>query len=279
MAGSADPSPSPAFDPAALSRACERVAELRAGWTPPDFAHVPDPDAALFLCAVDHKSGYRRSHPIDGERHAGSALMWAAGLRAARRDGEPGLLSARRLADVGTAEVAEWFRVEEETVADPGRRAALWRDLAAGMLRDHGGRAETLLAAADGRLGGAGGLIALLSRYEAYSDPLAKKAYLFAKICERRGWLAVADPERWEVSADNVLMRLALRSGLVAPGTREQVRAATRAAFKQLARACKLSPAFLDDLLWELGREDPDLLGSAGGDLWEPERDPASSWY
>ena len=175
--------------------------------------------------------------------------------------------------------VAELFRIGGETVADPERRAALWRDLAAGLERDHGGEAEALLAASAGRLGGAGGLLELLARYEAYADPLAKKSFLFAKICARRGWLSVRDPECWEVCADNVLMRLALRSGLVDPGTVDEVRAATRDAFGQVARAAGLEPPVLDDLLWELGRDDPDLLGSEGGDLSEPPRDPASAWY
>jgi hypothetical protein len=35
----------------------------------------------------------------------------------------------------------------------------------------------------------------------------------------------------------------------------------------------------LDDLLWELGRDDPDLLGNVAGDVREPPRDPASNWY
>ena len=66
--------------------------------------------------------------------------------------------------DVTGAEVAEMFRIDGETVADPDRRAALWRDLAAGIERDHGGEARALLAAAEGRLGGDGGLLALLRR-------------------------------------------------------------------------------------------------------------------
>jgi hypothetical protein len=74
-------------------------------------------------------------------------------------------------------------------------------------------------------------------------------------------------------------MRLALRSGLVDPGPLEAVRAATRAAWKEVADAAGISPPVLDDLLWERGREDPDLLGAAGGDLHEPPRDPASHWY
>ncbi len=203
--------------------------------------------------------------------------MWAVALAAARR--RPGLLTAASLASVGAGDVAELFRIEGETVADPERRAELWRDLAAGLERGYGGEAAALLAAAGRRLGGAGGLLERLAAFRAYSDPLAKKAQLFAKICERRGWLEVADAGSWEVSADNVLMRLALRSGLVEPGPLAEVRAATRAAFKEVAERASISPPLLDDMLWELGRADPDLLGRAAGDLHEPPRDPGSAWY
>jgi hypothetical protein len=247
-------------------------------YSPPDFGHVPDPDAAIFLCAVDHKTGYERPHRVDGEGpFEGSELMWETALRAGRR--EPGMFTAPALADMDAERVAEVFRIDEETVADPERRAALWRDLARGLERDHGGAAAELLAAARGRLGGPGGLLERLARYEAYSDPLAKKAQLYAKICERRGWFRVSDPESWEVSADSVLMRLALRSGLVQPGELADVRAATRDAFKRVAARTGVSPPVLDDLLWELGRSDPDLLGNAAGELSEPPRDPSSAWY
>jgi hypothetical protein len=263
----------PAFDVASA-----KVRELWAAYEPPDFGHVPDPDAALFLCAVDHSTGYERAHHLDGEGpYEGSELLWAAGLRAARE--RPGLLTAAGLERVTAADVARTFAVDDETVADPARRAALWRDLAAGLARDHGGSAERLLAAAGGLLGGDRGLLGLLSSYEAYSDPLAKKSQLFAKLCARRGWFAVADPGSWEVSADNVLMRLALRSGLVDPGDLDEVRGATREAFKRVAAATAIPPPELDDMLWELGRADPDLLGSAAGDLREPPRDPGSAWY
>jgi hypothetical protein len=89
----------------------------------------------------------------------------------------------------------------------------------------------------------------------------------------------VTDPENWQVSADNVLMRLALRSGLVEAGELAEVRAATRDVFKRVAEASRISPPVLDDMLWELGRFDPDLLGTAAGDVREPGRDPRSSWY
>ena len=246
--------------------------ELRAGYQLPDFAHVPGADAALFLCAVDHKTGYERSHSVGGgPAVSGSELMWTVALTNAADE-----LCAARTREIDAARVAEIFRIDDETVADPERRAALWRDLATGLERDYAGHASALLAAADGRLSN---LEERLRRFEAYADPLAKKVQLFAKICERRGWFAVRDPENWEVSADNVLMRLALRSGLVAPGELGEVRASTRDVFKQVAAESAIPPPELDDMLWELGRENPDILGTAAGDLREPERDPSSSWY
>ncbi len=250
------------------------MAELSASYSPPDFAHVPDPDAAIFLCAVDHKAGYERAHDVDGRGpFSGSELMWEVALAAGRE------LRAEALLEVRGDEIAELFRVDDETVADPGRRAGLWRDLARGLVAGYGGETSALLAACGSRLAGEGGLLERLARFEAYSDPLAKKAQLLAKICERRGWLEVADPESWEVSADNVLMRLALRSGLVEPAGLDEVRAATRAAFKRVAAEAGVSPPVLDDMLWELGRDDPDLLGAAAGNLREPPRDPGSTWY
>jgi hypothetical protein len=262
----------------ALDRVSERVRALAETYEPPDFAHVPDPDAALFLCAIDHRTGYRDSHLVDGRGpFEGSELLWEVGLAAARH--RPGLLAAASLVDVDAEEVADVFRVDDKTVEDPERRAVLWRELAAGLERDYSGSTAAMLEVSEQRLGGGGGLLDRLARFEAYSDPLAKKSFLFAKIAERRGWLVVSDPESWEVCADNVLMRLALRSGLVEPGKLDAVRAATRDAFKRVAVEAGVSPPVLDDLLWELGRDDPDLLGTDAGALREPARDATSAWY
>jgi hypothetical protein len=263
---------------AADERAAERVRELAAAYEPPGFEEAPGPDAALFLTAIDHRSGYATPREVEGEGpFEGSELLWRLGTLAERRD--PGLLSAARLRDADAPAVEEIFRAGDESVAGAAGRAELWRDLAAGLERSYGGSAAELLAASDGRLGGPGGLLARLAEFEAFADPVQKKSFLFAKIAERRGWLDVADPGSWEVCADNVLMRLALRCGLVEPGPREEVRAATRTAFGRLAERTGVSPPVLDDLLWELGRDDPDLLGAEAGDLREPERDPDSHWY
>ena len=50
------------------------------------------PTRRLFLCAVDHKSGYERSHEVDGRGpFRGSELMWEVGLA---RPPRPGRLAA-----------------------------------------------------------------------------------------------------------------------------------------------------------------------------------------
>ena len=262
----------------ALETAAARVRELAEGYEPPDFAEVPGPDAALFLSAIDHRTGFRGRYLVGGRgSYEGSALLWALGLAAEAR--RPGTLAAAELREVGAEEVAEVFRIGGEVVADPGGRARLWRDLAGGLESDYEGSTAALIAAAGSRLGGPGGMLARLAEFEAYSDPLQKKSFLFCKIAERRGWLQVGDPEAWQVCADNVLMRLALRAGLVVPGTVDAVREATRTAFAAVAEAAAISPPVLDDLLWELGRDDPDLLGSSAGDPREPDRPPGGHFY
>jgi hypothetical protein len=265
-------------DPDALKRVVARVKKLAADYEPPSFEEVPNPDAALFLAAIDHQTGYTEPHLVDGEGpYDGSALLWALGLRAERR--APGALTARSLLGVDPAAIAAVFRAGQDTLHDPERRAKLWDNLATGLLKEYGGQAEALIEGSGGKLGGPGGVLFRLSEFDAFADPLRKKAFLLAKIWERRSWLSVSDPENWEVSADNVLMRLALRSGLVEQGGVDEVREATMKAFKQVAQEAGISPPVLDDLLWEKGREDPDLVGDEAGDLNEPPRREGAVFY
>lgn len=272
-----------------------RVLELITDYEPPSFEHVPRAEFALFMCAIDHKAGYEREHPV-GDRGPlrGSELMWEVAAAAEHR--EPGRISAHRLVSATGEEVAELLGVNGDTVAGPDDRARLWRDLAAKLVTGYDpracaegdepvGHAETLLAACQGRLGGTGGLLDRLSAFEAYSDPLRKKSMLFAKICERRGWLSVTDPEAWAVCADSVLMRVALRCGVVAPtDDLEALRADSMDAWRSVAASAGIAVPVLDDLLWERGRDNPDLLGTAGADrygpgLTEPPREPGELRY
>src|SRR6187551_1989581 len=171
-------------DPDAMKRVAARVKKLAKNYEPPTFEDVPHPDAALFLAAIDHQTGYTEPHTVDGEGpYEGSALLWALGLRAERR--APGALTARSLMGVPAEAIAAVFRAEQDTLHDPERRAKLWDDLAKGMLKSYGGQAEQLIEASGGKLGGPGGVLVRLSEFDAYSDPLRKKSFLLAKIWDR----------------------------------------------------------------------------------------------
>ena len=98
-----------------------------------------------------------------------------------------------------------------------------------------------------------------------------KKSHLLAKVLERTGCWSFVDPENAEVPVDPVLVRLALRSGLVrtdgefgkalAEGRRldadeaQRLRWFAMRAFKLVATTAAMQPYTLDDLLWGLGRE------------------------
>ena len=263
----------------ALERVSARVRELAATYEPPDFAEVPTPDAALFLSAIDHSTGYEEAHEVDGEGpFEGSALLWALGLRAETT--APGALTAPALRGVGRGRDRRASSGSGRTsLSDPeAAGAAVARPRRAAARATTTARPAKLIAAAGGRARrGAGAAARASAAFEAFSDPLAEEELPRRKIWERRGWLEVADPESWEVCADNVLMRLALRSGLVEQGDVEEVRAATRDAFRQVADGpgsrrrcstiCSGSGA---------GRT-PTCSGAEAGDLREPPRRPAGT--
>ncbi len=201
----------------------ERVRELAAGYEPPSFSHVPDPDAAIFLCAIDHRTGYQRPAPRSAGRGRSRAARcsgrWgcAGGARAARPADRR--RPRRRDARARRRDVPDRRR-DRRRSASAARRCGATSP--PGLERDHGGRPRRCSPPPAAGLAAPAGCSRCWRAIEAYADPLDKKAFLFAKICARRGWLEVDDPESWEVCADNVLMRLALRSGLVEPGARRR---------------------------------------------------------
>src|SRR5215218_9480612 len=135
-----------AADADALKRVSARVKELGKGYEPPTFDQVPHPDAALFLAAIDHQTGYTEPHLVDGEGpYEGSALLWALGLRAEKR--APGALTARSLLRVDPAAIAAVFRAGQDQLQEPEARADLWDDLARGLVERYGGEASQLIAA------------------------------------------------------------------------------------------------------------------------------------
>src|SRR2546429_10017703 len=109
----------------AVERVAERVRELAVDYEPPSFSHVPNADAAIFLCGIDHKTGYRGRYLVGGRGpFEGSALLWAVGLQAAGR--HRGLLSADALRDVTAGRIGEVFRIGGEAGGGSEGPPARW---------------------------------------------------------------------------------------------------------------------------------------------------------
>ena len=181
---------------AALRRRPHRACASWRAPTSPDFAHVPDPDAAIFLCAVDHRTGYRGRYlvggrgPVQRQRaHVGGRA--ARGAARARSPDGPGasrrsMASASRRSSGSAARPSPAPRSARRSGAispTASRRDYARQRRASYSARPRGGSA------------GRGASWRGWPAVEAYADPLAKKAFLFAKIAERRGWIGVADPE------------------------------------------------------------------------------------
>ena len=109
-------------------------------------------------------------------------------------------------------------------------------------------------------------MLVRLSEFDAFADPLRKKALPRLQDLGAARLARGLRPGAWEVCADNVLMRLALRSGLVERATSRRSARRPATPSRQVAEQAKISPPVLDDLLWERGREDPDLLGNEAGE-------------
>ncbi|MFW5936024.1 MAG: hypothetical protein ACOCSC_01915, partial [Candidatus Hadarchaeota archaeon] len=116
------------------------------------------------------------------------------------------------------------------------------------------------------------GLLQLLKDFKAYEDPLQKKSFLLVKLLRRQNLLTIKDIQNLKFPVDNVLMTIALQSGLLKVNEKilekklldgellsdsevVQLRKATQQAFEVVSRASGMGPDILDDLLWTYGRE------------------------
>ncbi len=232
----------------------------------------------LVMVAIDHRLS-RPGRPyeglVDGEKYHGADLLYALGARRLRED--PGFFDAHSLAGLTAEDVRRWLRSDDGAEPpDPEVRAALLRDLGRRLLEAYGGSALRLIEESGGRLRWhpepRRGLLDHLRAFLAFNDPVEKKSHLFAKFIERRGLFRASDPWNKHVPVDNHLVRLAVRTRIVKPvGGAQQwftrsaphldpetdvyIRMVVRRAWDLVARAARLDPYVLDDLLWSMGRK------------------------
>ncbi len=228
----------------------------------------------FFMVAIDH-----RTHPrgrlfrgkVDGVELTGAELLWALAKRRFILDQQ--FFSPAHLSKVTINEIRELFRSHGLVVSGPRDRARLLRDCAQKLERYYDGSVLNLIRASQDYLlrRGGRGLLQLLKPFEAYSDPLNKKSFLLVKFLVRRGYLRPKDPENLHVPIDNVVQRLALRTGIlqlidhklerkikvgapIPPVEETALRQLTSRAFDRVGEALGMPATYLDDILWEFGR-------------------------
>ena len=113
-------------------------------------------------------------------------------------------------------------------------------------------------------------MIELFKRFKAYSDPLAKKTFLFLNIAKKVGFWEIKDEENLWTPVDYHLERVSIRIGLVEvdkklkdkltegrriPQTLDlRIRNKVGESVKKVSEISKISIENLDQLLWALGR-------------------------
>jgi len=231
----------------------------------------------FFLVAIDH-----RTHPdegtyegiVNGTKLTGAELMYALAKRRLRED--QAFFSPKSLCKVSVDEIINLFRVTEPRpmrIAGPEERTVLLRDCAeklqsnfAGSILNAVSQSGGWLCREDGQ-----GFLQQLKQFKAYEDPMNKKSFLLVKFLERRHFINIRDPGNLHVPVDNILLRLALRTGIVklidydldrkirsneavSQEQERMLRQSTLEAFNKVALSINMNATYLDDILWEFGR-------------------------
>lgn len=265
-----------------ISSVVDRVREFADTFTDPTYYPPPsdpvDRVALYFLVMVsqDHRTG-RPGRPfeavIGGRKIHGADLLYYLGAKAYRE--EPSLFEPEHLATLSLEDAKKLLCVNARICPpDMQRRVLLLRDLGRKLLKLYEGSAYRIIMLSRGRLFGSPedpGLIPLLSVFEAYNDPVWKKAMLLAKFLERRRVLEIQDKWNKRVPVDNHVTRIALRLNLVEleeplkhklvkelPFTAWEdilIRTTVREAWHNIAVRIGLDDFTLDDALWSFGRK------------------------
>jgi hypothetical protein len=144
-------------------------------------------------------------------------------------------------------------------------------DCARVLLHHYDGEAMGVYERSAGQLVGEDGLLALLSEFAAYADPLQKKSVLLAGMLHEIDVWPMGDAENLKVAMDYHAMRVALRSGMVevqdaalardlrngnavSDALNQSVRTAVSAACDIVVRESGMSVFAFDKCIWHLGR-------------------------
>lgn len=203
---------------------------------------------------------------IDGVYYRGSDYICHAMLRKLR-EGE--FFDTDRMKRLSLEEFGQWF--EEGVLTRIDERLKLIRDTARMLEVFYDGRVSKLIEESGYRLSGSGGFVDRLSRFKAFSDPLAKKIMVLASLIEFEGLASFEDSDSMEVGVDYHLQRIALRTGMVRIADRglsemiargrfvskpihDAIRSSCLEAYRIIIDEAGFKPREVDAIFWNLGR-------------------------
>ena len=247
-----------------LAKIVKRLKYKPISFDNPELFPEPDdyiyPNYVFFMVAIDHRTGFNKKW-----KYHGSDLLFY--LARKKQIENPKFFTAENLVDINSAELRRVFTFRGVTVSRVEERAFLLRDCAKRLLKYYEGDVMNLFQKADFTVKF---ILNRLREFRAYEDPLMKKSYLLIKILKRQG-LKLKDPHNLSFPVDNVLVRLALSSGIINPGEKlmkkinsgimlteketETLRKMTEGALVILSKKSGIEPDILGDILWTYGRE------------------------
>jgi len=247
-----------------LAKIMKRLKYKPISFDNPELFPEPDdyiyPNYVFFMVAIDHRTGFSKKW-----KYHGSDLLFYLARR--KQIENPKFFTVENLINIDPEELRRIFTFRGETVSRVEERAFLLRDCAEKLLKHYGGDVMNLFREADFTVES---ILNRLKEFRAYEDPLMKKGYLLIKILKRQG-LKLKDPHNLSFPIDNVLVKLALSSGMINPGEdlmkkinsgitltekeTEILRKMTEEALIILSKKSGIEPDILDDILWTYGRE------------------------
>ncbi len=212
---------------------------------------------------------------IEGKFYHGSDYLYQCLKRQWSKN--PDLFSPKHMAQISVNEFLNWLSPDKGLkncrIRRPKERVRLLRDCGIKLLEHFDGKVTSLLQMSNGHIKRPDlkGLTSLLSIFEAYADPLAKKTMVLAKLLNEESLFAVRDPENILMPIDYHVMRVALRSGMLDINDEKlrqrlrlrrfvskrevfAIRQACLQAYQTVANLSNISVFDVDTLFWQIGR-------------------------
>lgn len=212
--------------------ACRRLARLiRSHHIPKDreedpFTWMAPHDLGnfyLLLVAICHQTSPRGRPALEGSIYGRRVRGWdylSQKLAVAVRR-NPQILWPESWVRMTSTDLGELFRDDEmgDLLSDKRGRASLIRDLGRKMRRRSWRYADELYGASSRSVAsGSSNLLALLSEFRAYQDPVRKKSFFFLTLMHNAGLWSYTDPSQLGAPIDYHEIRGHLRIGTVKVG-------------------------------------------------------------